>query len=98
MVQGRAGFKCADLCFQTAPSLHCSTNLPPLTPTPPPAPGDYSRVADRHMPPADLPEQRPHVLIVESTYGVSRHLPREEREQRFVERIHTAVGARATVV
>ncbi len=25
-------------------------------------------------------------------YGVSRHLPREEREQRFVERIHTAVA------
>lgn len=45
------------------------------------------------MPPADLPEQRPHILIVESTYGVSRHLPREEREQRFLERIHTAVRA-----
>ena len=54
--------------------------------------GDYSRVADRHMPPADLPEQRPHIVVVESTYGVSRHLPREEREQRFVQRIHTAVA------
>lgn len=54
--------------------------------------GDYSRIPDRHMPPADLPEQRPHIVIVESTYGVSRHLPREEREQRFVERIHTAVA------
>ena len=53
--------------------------------------GDYSRIADRHMPAADLPELRPHIVVVESTYGVSRHLPREEREQRFVERIHTAV-------
>lgn len=54
--------------------------------------GDYSRIPDRHMPAADLPEQRPHVVVVESTYGVSRHLPREEREQRFVQRIHTAVA------
>lgn len=54
--------------------------------------GDYSRIPDRHMPAADLPEQRPHIVVVESTYGVSRHLPREEREQRFVERIHTAVA------
>ena len=54
--------------------------------------GDYSRIPDRHMPPADLPEQRPHIVVVESTYGVSRHLPREEREARFVERIHTAVA------
>jgi cleavage and polyadenylation specificity factor subunit 3 len=54
--------------------------------------GDYSRVADRHMPPADLPALRPHIVIVESTYGVSRHLPRGEREQRFTERVHTAVA------
>ena len=54
--------------------------------------GDYSRIPDRHMPAADLPEQRPHIVIVESTYGVSRHLSRHEREQRFVERIHTAVA------
>eukprot|EP00887_Chlorella_sp_A99_P001920 scaffold18.g1920.t1 len=54
--------------------------------------GDYSRIADRHMPAADLPELRPHVVVVESTYGVSRHLPREERETRFVQRIHAAVA------
>lgn len=54
--------------------------------------GDYSRVADRHMPPADLPSLKPHIVIVESTYGVSRHLPREEREKRFTERVHTAVA------
>eukprot|EP00890_Picochlorum_soloecismus_P004992 jgi/Picsp_1/5494/NSC_02853-R1_protein len=54
--------------------------------------GDYSRVADRHMPPADLPTFKPDIVIVESTYGVSRHLPRKEREQKFVKQIHTAVS------
>jgi cleavage and polyadenylation specificity factor subunit 3 len=55
--------------------------------------GDYSRVADRHMPAADLPlAAPPHVVVVESTYGVSRHLPRAEREQRFCRRIHEAVA------
>lgn len=54
--------------------------------------GDYSRVADRHMPPADLPSPPPSIIVVESTYGVSRHLPREEREHRLLERVHTAVA------
>ena len=54
--------------------------------------GDYSRIADRHMPPADLPEMRPDIVIVESTYGVSRHLPRPEREQKFVKLIHSSVA------
>lgn len=38
----------------------------------------------RNRPPRPPPLRR--------RYGVSRHLPREEREQRFVERIHTAVA------
>uniref|UniRef100_A0A1D1ZMB8 Cleavage and polyadenylation specificity factor subunit 3 n=1 Tax=Auxenochlorella protothecoides TaxID=3075 RepID=A0A1D1ZMB8_AUXPR len=54
--------------------------------------GDYSRVPDRHMPAADTPSPPPHIVIVESTYGVSRHLPRAERESRFLQRIHTAVA------
>ena len=33
-----------------------------------------------------------HALPLRIRYGVSRHLPREEREQRFMERIHTAVA------
>ena len=28
-----------------------------------------------------------HAVIVESTYGVSKHLPRDQREQRFVEKV-----------
>ena len=49
--------------------------------------GDYSRAADRHLPSADLPATRPHVLIVEATYGVSRHVPRPERERRFLDTV-----------
>lgn len=26
-------------------------------------------------------------VIVESTYGVSKHLPRDQREQRFIEKV-----------
>ncbi|CAL8460817.1 g348 [Coccomyxa elongata] len=53
--------------------------------------GDYSRLADRHMSAADLPAPPPHIVIVEATYGVSRHLPREGREQRFVNMIRSVV-------
>ena len=49
--------------------------------------GDYSRLADRHLPAADLPSPPPHVLIVEATYGVSRHVPRHEREARFLAKV-----------
>ena len=49
--------------------------------------GDYSRAADRHLPAADLPAVPPHVLIVEATYGVSRHVPRPERERRFLDTV-----------
>jgi len=51
--------------------------------------GDYSRTADRHLPAADVPAIPPHVVIVESTYGVSPHTPREEREIRFTEKVQT---------
>jgi cleavage and polyadenylation specificity factor subunit 3 len=55
--------------------------------------GDYSRIADRHMPAADLPvSMRPNIVIVESTYGVSRHLPRKEREEKFAAMVHTSVA------
>ena len=53
--------------------------------------GDYSRVADRHLSAADLPESRPHVVIVESTYGTSRHEPRAAREERFLRLVHDTV-------
>lgn len=53
--------------------------------------GDYSRVRDRHMPAAEVPERRPHIVICEATYGVNRHLPREQREQRFIDTVRRTV-------
>lgn len=61
--------------------------------------GDYSREEDRHLKMADLPgvvlyskrdnksENKLDILICESTYGVGCHLPKEEREQRFITEI-----------
>lgn len=54
--------------------------------------GDYSRVPDRHMPSADLPPQPPHVVVVESTFGVSNHLPREDRERAFQSKVRAGPG------
>ena len=31
-------------------------------------------------------------MIVEATYGVSKHLPREDREQRFLKKVRQALG------
>jgi cleavage and polyadenylation specificity factor subunit 3 len=39
--------------------------------------GDYSREEDRHLKPAEVPDVEIDVLIVESTYGVQKHEPRE---------------------
>jgi predicted metal-dependent RNase len=52
--------------------------------------GDYSRLPDRHLSGADTPPT-PHVVIVESTYGTSRHLPALEREKRFIDKVHETV-------
>jgi len=55
-------------------------------------PGDYSMEEDRHLMPAEIPDQKPDLLIVESTYGVQAHTSRPEREARFtgtVERVVT---------
>ncbi len=52
--------------------------------------GDYSRLPDRHLSGADTPPT-PHIVIVESTYGTSRHLPAQEREKRFIEKVHQTV-------
>jgi cleavage and polyadenylation specificity factor subunit 3 len=57
--------------------------------------GDYSMEDDRHLMAAELPDSKPDVLIVESTYGVQVHASRVEREARFtgtVERIVTRGG------
>jgi cleavage and polyadenylation specificity factor subunit 3 len=61
--------------------------------------GDYSMEDDRHLSAAELPENKPDVLITESTYGVQVHASRAEREARFtgtVERI-VARGGRCLI-
>lgn len=55
--------------------------------------GDYSREKDRHLPMAEIPQVRVHVLIVESTYGVQTHEPREQRERRLTNSVHQIVRA-----
>ncbi|GFR43562.1 hypothetical protein Agub_g4655 [Astrephomene gubernaculifera] len=54
--------------------------------------GDYSRLPDRHLPAADIPPVTPHIVIVESTYGTSRHLPRQQREQLLLDTIRTTLN------
>ncbi|KAK7206372.1 mRNA cleavage and polyadenylation specificity factor complex endoribonuclease subunit Ysh1 [Myxozyma melibiosi] len=46
--------------------------------------GDYSREEDRHLNVAEVPPQRPDILITESTYGTSTHQPRQEKEARLL--------------
>lgn len=50
--------------------------------------GDYSREQDRHLISAEVPRGiKVDVLITESTYGVSTHVPRLEREQALMKSI-----------
>lgn len=46
--------------------------------------GDYSMEDDRHLMAAEVPNKynAPDILIVESTYGVQNHPPKDEREKR----------------
>ena len=41
--------------------------------------------------PATAPQVNPHVVIVESTYGVASHRPREERENRFLQTVRDII-------
>ena len=54
--------------------------------------GDFSREQDRHLLGAETPSERPHVLIVEATYGLQLHETREVREQRFCATAHSIVA------
>ncbi|KAI0043657.1 Metallo-hydrolase/oxidoreductase [Auriscalpium vulgare] len=53
--------------------------------------GDYSREEDRHLVKAEIPPVRPDVLIVESTFGVQTLLPRDEKELRFTNLVHSII-------
>eukprot|EP00201_Polytomella_parva_P020996 CAMPEP_0175047144 /NCGR_PEP_ID=MMETSP0052_2-20121109/5427_1 /TAXON_ID=51329 ORGANISM="Polytomella parva, Strain SAG 63-3" /NCGR_SAMPLE_ID=MMETSP0052_2 /ASSEMBLY_ACC=CAM_ASM_000194 /LENGTH=1095 /DNA_ID=CAMNT_0016310977 /DNA_START=211 /DNA_END=3500 /DNA_ORIENTATION=+ len=54
--------------------------------------GDYSCVPDRCLPPADVPQARIDIVIVESTYGVRCHPPARQREQLLLRRIRESVS------
>ncbi|PNW75066.1 hypothetical protein CHLRE_12g498050v5 [Chlamydomonas reinhardtii] len=60
--------------------------------------GDYSRLPDRHLPAADIPPVKPHIVIVESTYGTSRHLPRLQREQLLLDTIRNTINRGGRVI
>ena len=51
--------------------------------------GDYSRENDRHLIPASLPANFGKIdcLITESTFGISTHIPRAERETALMKSI-----------
>ena len=54
--------------------------------------GDYSREEDRHLNQAEVPTQRPDILITESTYGTGIHQPRPEKENRLTSLIHSTIN------
>ncbi|CAI5473589.1 unnamed protein product, partial [Closterium sp. Yama58-4] len=47
--------------------------------------GDYSREEDRHLRAAEVPPFSPDLCVIESTFGVQIHEPREVRERRFLD-------------
>lgn len=50
--------------------------------------GDYSRENDRHLIPAEVPKGiKIDILITESTFGISSHIPRLEREAALMKSI-----------
>ncbi|GAO51751.1 mRNA cleavage and polyadenylation specificity factor complex subunit Ysh1 [Saitoella complicata NRRL Y-17804] len=59
--------------------------------------GDYSREEDRHLNVAEVPPEKPDIMITESTYGTAAHQPREEKENRLTHLIHSTLrrGGRA---
>lgn len=54
--------------------------------------GDYSREEDRHLKEADLPSKKIDILVCEATYGVGCHLPKKERESRFLGEISKIIS------
>lgn len=53
--------------------------------------GDYSREEDRHLNVAEVPPEKPDILITESTYGTASHQPRIEKETRLTNLITKTV-------
>ena len=54
--------------------------------------GDYSREEDWHLRAAEILQFSPDICIIESTYGVQLHQPRNVREKRFTDVIHSTIS------
>ncbi|KAK3644399.1 endoribonuclease ysh1 [Elasticomyces elasticus] len=55
--------------------------------------GDYSRETDRHLIPASVPQGvKIDLLITESTFGISTHVPRMERETALMKSISKSLS------
>ena len=53
--------------------------------------GDYSREEDRILKPAEFTDCEVDVLIVESTYGITRHPEKQTREDKFTQAVTNIV-------
>ncbi|KAM3135348.1 hypothetical protein pb186bvf_012506 [Paramecium bursaria] len=53
--------------------------------------GDYSTENERHLRPAQIPNEKIHVLIVEATYGDTLHEQRQKREANFLNEIKSTL-------
>ena len=54
--------------------------------------GDYSREEDCHLRAVEILQFSPDICIIESTYGVQLHHPRNVREKRFTDVIHLTIS------
>ncbi|CAN3363262.1 endoribonuclease Ysh1p [Diutina catenulata] len=54
--------------------------------------GDYSRTENRHLHAAEVPQQRPDILICESTFGTGTLEPRAHLESKLVKSIHATIA------
>ena len=54
--------------------------------------GDYSCEEDRLLRAAEIPQFSPDICIIESTYGVQLHQPRNVREKHFTNVIHSTIS------
>lgn len=54
--------------------------------------GDYSRTENRHLHAAEVPQQRPDILICELTFGTGTLEPRAHLELKLVKLIHATIA------
>ena len=54
--------------------------------------GDYSREENYHLCAAEILQFFPDIYIIESTYGVQLQQPRNVREKRFTDVIHSTIS------